>query len=167
MEKWQNFFLQRMGTDSDDSAYPASDTTYAVYESVDTWGVYCKEIPFQIFNDVKEPAKRTWNDEHGDDEFISDDGLYLQAYEMKVEFACKMNSSVDDVRENVGTFLEYLRASGMMYMYSSYTRIGRRYVRVDKIDNNAKWVSKDYQEFLTFDVTFKVNDPITDITLTT
>ena len=61
MEKWQNFFLQRMGTDEEGQPYP-------VCESVNEWGIFCKKIPFKIFDKVKEPASRSWNDEDGDDE---------------------------------------------------------------------------------------------------
>lgn len=157
MGKWNNFFLQRMGGD------------YSVCESVATWGIWCKTIPFKIMDKVKDPAKRTWYDEHGDDEYISSDGLFLEAYTMKVEFGCKkVNSSkasVADVRQKVGTFLEYLRTAGMMKLYSSYTRIGRQEVRLESVSDNAKWVSDENGEFLIFEVTFKVNDPVTDVTL--
>lgn len=157
MGKWNNFFLQRMGSG------------YSVCESVATWGIWCKTIPFKIMDKVKDPAKRTWYDEHGDDEYISSDGLFLEAYTMKVEFGCKkVNSSkasVADVRQKVGTFLEYLRTAGMMKLYSSYTRIGRQEVRLESVSDNAKWVSDENGEFLIFEVTFKVNDPVTDVTL--
>ena len=160
MEKWQNFFLQRMGTDSYSIPYP-------VFESVSQWGIWCKDIPFRVFGKVKEPAKRQWPDEHGDDEYISSDGLYLEAYEMKVEFACKKTESLTDVRVAVGNFLEYLRSAGMMKLYSSYTRIGRQNVRLSSVDDNAKWKVQDGVEYLIFSVTFKVNDPKTDVILTT
>ena len=153
MGKWNNFFLQRMGSN------------YPVCESVNTWGVWCKDIPFKIFDKAKAPAKRSWYDEHGDDEFIPSDGLYMEAYTIKVEFGCKKMTSVSDVRNNVGAFLKYLQESGMMKMYSSYTRIGRQNVRFDSISDNAKWKTDEEGEFLIFDVTFKVNDPVTDITL--
>lgn len=152
MEKWQNFFLEKMGSNQP-------------HESVSTWGVYCKDIPFKIFNKVKEPAKRSWKDEHGDDEYIPSTGMYLEAYTMKVEFGCKKTTSISDVRENVGLFLKYLRESGMMKMYSSYTRIGRQNVRLSEINDNAKWKSENGEEWLIFSATFKVNDPITDVNM--
>ena len=154
MERWQNFYLQSInGTDK------------SVYESTNKWGVWCKDIPFKIFDKVKAPAKRTWNDEDGDDEYIPSDGLYLEAYMMKVEFGCKKTKTISDVRTKVGEFLEYLRASGHMKMYSTYTRIGRQNVRLDSVSDNAKWKSDGESEFLIFEVTFKVNDPKTNITL--
>jgi hypothetical protein len=54
----------------------------------------------------------------------------------------------------------------MMKMYSSHTRIGRQKVRLESVSDNAKWKTDDEgKEFLVFEVTFKVNDPVTDITL--
>lgn len=163
MEKWQNFFLQLMGTDEAGVAYP-------VNESVSKFGIFCKEIPFKVFDDVKEPAKRSWNDEDGDDEYIPKDGLKIEAYTMKVTFACKKMSAekfdvaVDDVRNKVGTFLNHLKL-GMFKLYSSHTRIGRQNVRLKQISDSAKWKSDGNDEYLIFDVTFKVNDPVTDVVL--
>lgn len=162
MGKWNNFFLQRMGVNSNNAPYP-------VCESVATWGIFCKSIPFKVFDKAKAPAKRSWNDEDGDDEYIPSSGLFMEAYTMKVELACKKGSdsmaSVDNVRTNIGNFLAYLRQSGMMKLYSSHTRIGRQNVRLESVGDSVKWKSDDNGEFLIFEVTFKVNDPVTDITL--
>ena len=168
MAKWRNFYLRKMGTDTNNLPYPT-------YESVSAWGVWCKDIPFKIYDKAKEPAKRSWPDEHGDEEFIPSGGLFMEAYTMKVEFGCKKMSqmhdgsttisAVNDVRAKVGSFLQYLRQSGMLQMYSSHTRIGRQDVRFESCDDDAKWVVQDGVEFLVFEVTFKVNDPVTDITL--
>lgn len=169
MAGWRNFYLQKMGTDTNNQVWP-------VKESVAEWGVFCKTIPFVIAGKVKDPAKRSWNDEHGDDEYIPSDGLYLEGYTMTVEFGCKVLSgrdattygkSVSDVRTAVSNFLSYLRTSGMMKMYSSYTGIGRQEVRLESIKDNAKWKKEGGEQWLTFEVSFKVNDPVTDITLTT
>jgi len=156
MDKWRNFYLQKM-----------EGSNNPVKESVAAWGIYCKDIPFKLFDKVKAPAKRTWNDEHGDDEYISSDGLYLEAYTMRVEFGCKKMdnpTSVTDVRVKVGDFLKYLRTSGHLKMYSSHTKIGRQYVRLESISDSAKWKSDESGEYLIFEVTLKVNDPVTDIT---
>lgn len=166
MGKWNNFIVQRMG-------YSTGTTPYPVYESVSQWGIFCKSIPFKIMEKVKEPAKRTWYDENGDDEYIPSGGLYLDAYTMKVEFACKKigasnvfdSAEVADVRQKVGLFLSYLKTAGMIKLYSTYTRIGRQNVRLDSVADDAKWKNDGGQEYLVFSVTFKVNDPVTDVTL--
>lgn len=159
--------------------------TIPTYESVSQWGVWCKDIPFQIADGVKKPASRTWNDEHGDDEYIASTGMFMEAYTMEVEFGCKVMKAVTDgqtnipavtdVQKKVADFLEYLRSSGMMKMYSSYTRIGRQYVRLESY-NDGTWQSKKEwrtvnnvrtlvttEEFLVFKIKFKVNDPVTNI----
>lgn len=150
--------MQRMGSDSNGRAYP-------VCESVATWGIWCKEIPFKLFEKVKEPAKRSWYDENGDDEYISSEGLMLEAYTMKVEFGCKIKSDVSDVRINIGAFLDYLRKSGMMRMYSTYTRVGRKNVRLSNVGDKVWHNDQDGDEFFIFEVEFKVNDPVTDVEL--
>ena len=158
-----------MGVDAHNNPYP-------IYESVSEWGIFCKEIPFKLCEEVKEPAKRAWLDEHGDDEYIGSDGLYMQAYTMEIEFGCKkLNSneaakygiSVSDVRNKVGTFIQYLRTSGMMKIYSDYTNIGRQNVRLKAVKDKAKWKNENGEQWLVFSIELKVNDPVTDITLST
>lgn len=176
MSSWNNFFLQKMGLDTQGNPWP-------VCESVATWGIFCKEIPFKLMEKVKEPAMRNWHDENGHDEFIPESGLYTDAYEMTVEFGCKkLNTresstygvSVTDVKTKVIAFLDYLRQSGMLKMYSAHTGIGRQNVRLISVGSNATWVKQEVatttqqpveEEFLVFEVTFKVNDPNTQVTL--
>lgn len=168
MADWQNFYLQKMGTDG-------SGNAYTVHESVSTWGIWCREIPFKPFEKVKEPASFSWLGEHGVDEYIPDTGLLMDAYTMNLELGCKVLSvseaatygtQVDDVRIAVKTFLDFLRTTGMMNIYSPYTRIGRRNVRLSGVNDNAM-MEKDINGhyFLTFTVELKVCDPVTDITL--
>ena len=166
MAKWQNFYLQRMGTDPSGNPYP-------VHESVSSFGIFCKSMPFTLFSKVKDPASYSWYDEDGDDEYIPEDGLKLSSYTMKVEFGCKKldahevtryGTSVNDVRQKVGTFLNLLKL-GQFKLYSSYTRIGRQNVRLESVSDRATWKSDDNGEFLIFEVTFKVNDPVTDVVL--
>lgn len=157
MNKWQNFFLQKMGVDGQGNAY-------TMHESVSQWGVWCRDIPFKLLDKAKDPSKVSWLDEHGDDEYIPSTGVYLEAYTMKVDFGCKLTSAVSDVREKVGLFLTYLRESGMLMLYSSHTRIGRKNVRLSSVPDDAKWKNEGGEEWLVFSVIFKVNDPVTDIT---
>lgn len=168
MAQWMNFYIQKTGTSTGGTPYP-------VYESVRQWGVWCKSIPFTIMEKTKDPAKRSWFDEDGDDEYIPDGGLRAEAYTMKIEFGCKkmpaktvegvVIPAVEDVRQKVGAFIQYLKESGMMNLYSSYTRIGRQNVRLESVASDAKWESKGGQEFLVFTVNLRVTDPVTDITL--
>lgn len=167
MANWQNFYLQRMGTDAYGQAFDW-------HESVGDWGVWCKSIPFKAVEKVKEPAKRSWNDEHGDDEYISASGMWVDSYDITVEFGCKImdqpigdeeTRTVNDIRATVKSFLADLRQFGMMKMYSKHTGIGRQYVRLSSVSDNAHF-EREYDggsEFIVFSVTFKVNDPVTDV----
>lgn len=147
----------------------------STFESVTTFGIFCKSIPFKIAEKAKEPAKTSWYDEHGDDEYIPSTGLFLEAYSMEVEFGCKLITSerdvakfgvtVSDVRTTVGNFLKWLRESGMIFLMSTYTRIGRQNVRFEGVSDDAKWKNENGEEWLIFKVTFKVNDPKTDVYL--
>ena len=172
MSSWNNFLVQQMGVDAYEQPYP-------VKESVAAWGIWCKDIPFKLFDKVKEPASRNWFDEHGHDEYISPDGLYLDAYNISIELGCKKLTSaeaskygagaaVTDVRSNVNNFLTWLRQAGFIKIYSTYTRIGRQNVRLVSVDDNATWGKDvDGDEFLIFKIELKVGDPVTDVTLTT
>ena len=163
MAEWRNFYIKKMGTGN------------PTKESVLDFGVWCKTIPFKIMEKVKQVPSRSWHDQHGVDEFIPEGGLMLDAYTMKVEFGCKKMKqlhdgstnipAVTDVRSKVATFVEFLRTSGMMMLYSSYTGIGRQNVRLESINDNAKWKNQGGEQWLIFEVVFKVNDPYTDITL--
>ena len=169
MKKWRNFYLQRMGKDEYGNPYPCC-------ESVATWSIWCKDIPFAIGDKVKDPASRKWYDEYGDDEYIPEEGLKMEAYTMKVELGCKVpdgvmlsvnQSASDYVRAAIGSFLDYLKESGMMKIYSTYTKIGRQNVRLSKISDKAWYSDYENESFLIFEVELKVNDPVTNITLDT
>jgi len=60
-----------------------------IKETVADFDIYCADMPFKLFVEAKEPAKRDWLDEHGDDEYIPDGGLKMKAYTMDVKFCCK------------------------------------------------------------------------------
>lgn len=121
------------------------------------------ENPFKTCSDVKEPNKRTWNDEHGDDEYISKDGLYMASYENKVKFGFK--GQAYGANEKLKAFLEYLRG-GMMKMYCEFNGIGRKNVRLKSVDPTLYRDVQGNEEILTLSITFKFNDPVTDISPT-
>lgn len=132
-----------------------------VVDTIDSFGMYCMENPFKMCGKVKEPSKRTWHDEHGDDEYISpSDGLFMEAYENKVKFGFHGNAY--GANEKLKSFLEYLRG-GMLKMYCVFNGIGRRHVRLSDVDPNLYRDVRGDEDILTLFMTFKFNDPITDI----
>lgn len=138
----------------------------AVKETVADFDIYCAEIPFRLFVEAKDPSKRDWMDEHGDDEYIPDSGLKLKAYTMDVKFCCKGDKFSSNVK--IQKFVEYLTgmdgSGAVMMMYCTWTKIGRRGIRFDKLNDKAELVRDGDGDTLVFTITFKVNDPVSNIT---
>ncbi len=138
----------------------------AVKETVADFDIYCAEIPFRLFVEAKDPSKRDWMDEHGDDEYIPDSGLKLKAYTMDVKFCCKGDKFSSNAK--IQKFVEYLTgmdgSGAVMMMYCTWTKIGRRGIRFDKLNDKAELVRDGDGDTLVFTITFKVNDPVSNIT---
>ena len=138
----------------------------AVKETVADFDIYCAEIPFRLFVEAKDPSKRDWMDEHGDDEYIPDGGLKLKAYTMDVKFCCKGDKFSSNAK--IQKFVEYLTgmdgSGAVMKMYCTWTKIGRREIRFDKLNDKAELVRDGDVDTLVFTITFKVNDPVSNIT---
>lgn len=131
-----------------------------VKDTIADFGMYVSESPFKPCDSVKEPTKRDWYDEDGDDEYVPTEGLRMQSYENKVKFLFKGDAF--DATEKTKDFVEYLRTSGLMKMYCEFNQIGRRHVRLKSIDPTLYRDTTD-GDILTLAVTFKFNDPLTDI----
>ena len=52
-----------------------------------------------------------------------------------------------------------------MKIYDEYNKIGRQHVRFKSLNDSADLFRDDDGDILVFTVNFKVNDPVTDITL--
>lgn len=129
------------------------------------WNIYVKHIPFQIAGEVKNVNTETWLDENGDDEFVPDTLLY-KAYEMVCDFV--FIGAHGTANAKINDFINYLSRDGMFSIYDTYTKIGRTNVRLSKgVDNPSVMYRKDGEnDIVVFSVSLKVNDPITQITLT-
>lgn len=135
--------------------------------TVDDFDIYCMDIQFSPIQEVKELPNNDWFDEHGDDEYIPE-ALCVKAYTWDIKFACK--GAFKTVNEKINAFVAYLTGAdgsgAEMKMYSSYTQIGRQGVRFMKMDDSAELIRDKNGDILMFNVTFKVNDPVTNIVLT-
>ncbi|WP_333615542.1 hypothetical protein [Bacteroides pyogenes] len=137
-----------------------------IKETIADFDIYCSAMPFKLYAEAKEPSKREWQDEHGDDEYIPADGLKMKAYFMDVEFCCKGDKF--STNEKINNFIKYVTgmdgSGAEMKMYCTWTKIGRQRIRFDKLNDDAKLIRDDEEgDILIFKITFKVNDPITDI----
>lgn len=152
--KYEKVYIQKIGTGS------------PVKETIADFDIYCADMPFKLFVEAKAPSKRDWFDEHGDDEYIPNGGLKLKAYTMDVRFCCKGDKYSSN--EKIKKFINYLSgldgSGAEMKMYCTWTKIGRKGIRFDKLNDKAELLRDEDGDTLVFTITFKVNDPITDIT---
>lgn len=149
---YKPFYIQAEG----DSV--AKDTT--------EWGLVAKTNPFPVLPTPKEPYKNEWKDENGDDEWC--DEMYYESIEMTVSFYIKTfggseGPSVELLHKQINDFFTYIR-NGKLKIYDSYTGIGRGDVRYagyseGTYKNRQNWTST------TFEIKFKINDPITQYRL--
>lgn len=152
-----------------------------MFNSAKRWGIYCTGFPFITIGEVKDLPSRSWYDEDGDEEFIPQK-LYIKAYEIEVEFAVK--GTPRQAKTAIDSFFAYLigldadkNENGensygpRLEIYDTYTLIGREDCRFESYDNKAYVTQKVFEDELkeeaciTFSVKFKVNDPLTDISL--
>lgn len=137
-----------------------------VVDTLSNWGIVCKDFPFKLYGEAKELSSRDWKDEDGDDEYIPNE-LKIAAYEIDVEFVYKgdMNTANTKIRG----FLDYLTGRGgigaELKVYDTYTKIGRQSVRYVSVDDDIFFRQEGGNDVVVFVVTFKVNDPLTDIAL--
>lgn len=137
-----------------------------VVDTLDNWGIVCKEFPFKLYGEAKELPSHDWKDEDGDDEYIPSK-LPIASYEVEVEFAYK--GVMDSANASIKGFLDYLTGrdgSGVeLAVYDTYTKIGRQHVRFVSVSDDVFYRQEEGGDVVVFSVTFKVNDPVTDITL--
>lgn len=151
-------------------------TPYAIYfkkmndalvvDTFDNWGIVCKDFPFKLYGEAKELPSTDWKDEDGDDEYIPSE-LKIASYELEVEFVYK--GDMNTANTNIKAFLDYLTGRGgtgaELIVYDTYTKIGRQHVRFVSVSDDIFWRQEEGGDVVVFVVTFKVNDPVTDITL--
>ena len=137
-----------------------------VVDTLDNWNIVCKDFPFKLYGEAKELPSQDWHDKDGEDEYIPNE-LKIAAYEIDVEFAYK--GAIDSANIKIREFLDYLTGRGgtgaELMVYDTYTKIGRRNVRFVSVEDDVFYRQTDSGDVVVFVVTFKVNDPVTDITL--
>lgn len=136
-----------------------------IKETVADFDIYCAEMPFKLFVEAKDPSRRDWMDEHGSDEYIPESGLKMQSYTMDVKFCCKGDKYSSNAK--IQKFVKYLTGmdgtGATMLMYCTWTKIGRSDIRFDKLNDKAELIRDEDGDTLVFTITFKVNDPVSDV----
>lgn len=138
-----------------------------IIELGERFGFYGMELPFKMTNEVKEPEANDWSDEDGDDEYLPEDGLKMKAFDVEVKLGYKgCKGSANNMLQRLLDYLTGRDGSGvLMKMYSTYTKIGYNEVRFKSLSDDAELVRDDGGDILVIKMTFKVNDPVTKMTL--
>lgn len=164
MPAYKTFLIQQQTYDG---------STYTdVGQTVDTYIAYkvvCQECPFKYLPEVKEPAKRDWFDEDGEDSYIPATGLRMKAYDMEVKFLYV--GTEQDMHDDLKDFIDFIygkntNGSPCLAVYDDYTKTGRRGVYTSEVSNELLiYNDSDTDVVAQFKVKFRVTDPVTDIDL--
>lgn len=130
------------------------------------WKCYVENSPYiPVARKAKNITSQSWYDEHGDDEFIPN-ALYYEPVEATLDFVFK--GSVSEAKTQIVSFINYLRG-GLFKFYDEFYQVGRQNVRVISFPDNTQFKYDDITKgtgVATFSIEIKINDPVTDITLT-
>lgn len=156
----------------------------SVVNSFTQWGIVCAKVPFKAGCSTKELPTNDWYDEHGDDTYIPS-YLRMQAYDVEFEMAYKGEElatnpfDLDLAFTQIGAFKNWLSGNdseggsgATLKIYSPYATIGRQNCYLQSISDEEPHVQTKeqggnlyHENVVTFKVTFRVRDPVTNITL--
>ena len=143
----------------------------AAQDILSIYSVVVKAHDYPSVLKVKEPYRNSWHDQHGDDEYIPESGLCIEAFTFKLE--CAMFSrnnttatAIADLNEGIRAFQTALR-SGAFKTYDAYTGFGFRNVRLSEMSlvSSENYRVEGNQARVIFSLTLKVNDPVTHMVL--
>lgn len=157
----------------------------SVVNSFSQWGIVCCKVPFKAGCKVKEFASRDWHDEHGSDTYFPSKS-YFEPYDAEFEMAYKGQELASNpfnlslAASHIDQFKKWLsgndtvEGSGTeLKIYSPFASIGRQKCHLLEISDEAPHVQMKYEagnlyheNVVTFKVTFRVTDPMTNIILT-
>lgn len=132
------------------------------------WGMVAKTNPYPLLPTPKDPYKNDWKDEDGDDEYTT--YMHYKGFEMEVEFYVKAvdgttTTAAADLHTAVWSFFTAVR-EGNFRVYDAYTGLGFQRVRYAGSDfEDATFKERNGTATVMFTVKFKVNDPVTRMTL--
>lgn len=155
----------------------------SVVNSFTQWGIVCCKVPFKAGGKVKEFAEHDWKDENGADTYFPNKAVF-EAYDAEFEMAYygkELATNPFDLSlafEQITAFKKWLTgndtAAGSgteLKVYSPFSTIGRTCYLLEISDESPHVQAKQengnlYNEnVVTFKVTFRVTDPMTNITL--
>lgn len=137
----------------------------AVKDSFSAFGVVCTDVPMVVGEEVKELPTRDWPDEDGEDTYVPD-VLPFAAYDWEIEMCYK--GAVGTAQAKMKAFRDYLTgrdgSGALMKVYAPWTKEGRQNVYLKSMETDEFWRS-NVDEGVTFTVTLRVMDPVTDVVI--
>lgn len=136
------------------------------FDTKDAYGIWVKHTPFTIMPKTKVLISQTWNDENGDDVFLSDAGAKCEAYDWPVDFVYLKNDSLEnDSLENeksahtrITDFIKRIHGKWLR-IYDSYSKMTRDGVYVSEVNTEPRFKRRGDKDLVIFSVTFRVNNP--------
>lgn len=136
-----------------------------------SYGMVLEDMPSIIPLTPKNIYSHSWTDEDGDDEYIPENIKY-ESVECDFTFGCSSTDSSNTVFDKLNAFITWLQ-SGTFSFYCEYSGIGRQDVRLSELQDDARYSKHTLrrngidmtEEVLSFTVTFKINNPKTDVSL--
>lgn len=146
-------------------------TKGTVRETGADFSVFLSKVPFIMEAEAKDPPKRDWPDEDGLDILYDNPNPPLKDYELELECMSKADN-LATLRANVNAFLSYLRGDdgkgNVFAVYDTHCKAGRRNVRFQKAEEDAYYnCENDGELLLTFKIKLHVDDPRTEVSLST
>lgn len=132
-------------------------------------GIYLVGMPYIPLPELKEPYKNEWYDQNGDEEYVAPSALFYQSQEITLEFGCDGATELD-MRHSLKELIYAMTYKGTFSFYTEAGNIGRqncRYVGYETTAKKYRIAETDgVRTLLLFKIKIKVNDPITEMTLT-
>lgn len=147
------------------------DGSESAVDVLQAYGMVLEDMPSVIPLTPKNIYSHSWPDEDGDDEYIPEVIRY-EAVKAEFTFGCRSYSADNTVFDMLSAFIAFLQ-SGTFSFYGERSGIGRQHVRFAELHDDARYSRHTLrrngadvtEEILSFTVTFKINDPKTEITL--
>ena len=132
-----------------------------------TYGMVVQAQPFPGVTEVKDLYKNDWKDEHGDDEYVPY-SMKLKAFEYTVKFFVKTiatvgSTPIESLNDQYNDFMGKL-LQGEFKVWDSWQERGFQKVRLVKSSIEQRDIT-DEQAWMLFSVTMKINDPVTQVSL--
>lgn len=169
MADYKKFFIKQQTYDG--SNY--TDVDGSVKDIYDEFGIVCQDFPFKYFPEKKDPAKREWPDEDGEDVFIPSGGLKTSAFDIEVKFLYAGAVYGTDVASNSTTmyakivnFIDFITCKDvggrvMLAMSDEYTGLAFQGVYVKEVGNELyEYNDVNLNGYAVFKVKFRVTDPV-------